>query len=213
MLLKSNEYFDKLINRYADQITFIYFRPEYGGNLLNRIILSDDSYYWGIQHNSVEPNIKPLEYPKTTEGFNVQGHHFLSFKEQHIACVHSGDITYNKPMHESDLETLLAYQKALKNNLKICIKSHNIHEENILCKGIRLYGQPLDRFTSRESVAKSTNNNILNINARRLLSSDYEEFLNEYLSLVRYLDLTPNVNQVRAFILLWIEKQKRFKLS
>ena len=209
----SKFYFDKLIKKYSKQITFIYYKPEYGGNLLNRIILSDEAYFWGEQHNSAESTLKPLEYPKSTEGFNVQGYHFLSFKEQHLSCVHSSDIPYPIPLREHDYEMLLRYKEALQNNLKICIKSHRIDEENNTCKGIRLYGKSLSRFSSSETVRKSRHKNVLNINSSKLFSSNYEEFLEEYLKVVRYLDLNPNVNQVRAFILLWIEKQKRFKLS
>jgi len=209
----SKFYFDKLIKKYSKQITFIYYRPEYGGNLLNRIILSDEAYFWGEQHNSAESTLKPLEYPKSTEGFNVQNNHFLSFKEQHLSCVHSSDIPYPIPLREHDYEILLRYKKALQNNLKICIKSQRIDQENNTCKGIRLYGQPLYRFNSGDAVEKSFHKNVLNVEAKKLFSEDYEEFLEEYLKVVRFLDLAPNVNQVRAFILLWIEKQKRFKLS
>ena len=55
--------------------------------------------------------------------------------------------------------------------------------------------------------------NICNIEASKLFSKDFDEFLNEYLKIVDYLDLKPKINSVRQFILLWLEKQERFKLT
>ena len=47
----------------------------------------------------------------------------------------------------------------------------------------------------------------------KLMSKDYDTFLSEYLKLVLELNLTPRVNSVRAFILMWLERQERMKRS
>ena len=45
----------------------------------------------------------------------------------------------------------------------------------------------------------------------KLMSKDYDTFLETYIQLVQELNLTPKVNSVRSFILMWLERQERFK--
>ena len=47
--------------------------------------------------------------------------------------------------------------------------------------------------------------------ALRNLSKDYDTFESSYLYLCNNLDITPQINRVRAFILLWLERQERYK--
>ena len=43
------------------------------------------------------------------------------------------------------------------------------------------------------------------------MSPDYDTFLEAYIQLVQELNLTPKINSVRSFILMWLERQERFK--
>lgn len=198
-------YLNKLINTYGNRINFIYYKGEFGGNVLHRIVCSDDKYYWS------EPT-PPLAYPDLTEGYSYQTNHFLSFKEQHLACVHGPDPAYEIGFSKKDMTNHLY---ALSSGLRLCIKSHNIKDNQIIkqCKGVKLYGSSMRRFYQEDYVEPSLESNILNINASKLLSKNYDDFLAEYIKLVQYFDLTPRVNSVRAFILLWLEKQERFHLT
>ena len=68
-------------------------------------------------------------------------------------------------------------------------------------------------LNSLTDLSEYKENNVFRININNLFSYDYDTFLNEYLRLVRKFNLTPRINSVRSFILLWLEKQKRFNLT
>ena len=199
------KYIEKLVDNYAKNIDFVYYKGEFGGNVIHRIICNDDKYYWSDLTS-------PLSFPDLTEGYAYQTNHFLSFKEQHLACVHGPDPAYEIGFSKYDMTNHLY---ALSSGLRLCIKSHNIKDDQIIkqCKGVKMYGQSLQRFYEKDSVEPSSIPNILNIDASKLLSKNYDDFLAEYIKLVQYFDLTPRVNSVRAFILLWLEKQERFHLT
>ena len=50
--------------------------------------------------------------------------------------------------------------------------------------------------------------NTYNININNLTSIDYSIFKKEYLALCNNLNLTPNIKEVRDFILVWRSKQQ-----
>ena len=43
------------------------------------------------------------------------------------------------------------------------------------------------------------------------INEDYDTFETAYLDICTKLDITPQINRVRAFILLWLERQERYK--
>ena len=54
-----------------------------------------------------------------------------------------------------------------------------------------------------------TLDNITNVDVGNLFNKDYNTFIDEYIQLCNSLDLEYKGNSVRAFILLWLEKQER----
>lgn len=226
------ELFDDLIHKHSDNITIVAYLAEFGGSAVRRIITSHDEYYSEFEN--------PLAFPNHLEGFKRHLDHFLDFKEQHLACAHTDDIpidiswgTTNKVLGKDiDRHIKLFHQeqtKLLEENHKVCWRAHDddpgknfTHPTKI----IRLYGRELDRFNKAARFNKKANRyhdtnyippteseHVLNIESSKLFSLNYDDYLNEYLKLTTYLNVVPKVNSVRQFILLWLEKQERFKLT
>ena len=225
--------FDDLLQKYKDRITVVAYLAEFGGSAVRRIITSHDEYYSEFDN--------PLAFPNHIEGFERHLNHFLDFKEQHLACAHTNDVPIDitwGPMRSKslgddiDLNIKLFQQQQselLEKDFKVCWRAHDdIPEENFTypTKVVKLFGKPLDRFNKAARFQKKTNKYynavfippsepdfILNIEASKLFSHNYDDYLNEYLKLTTYLNVVPKVNSVRQFILLWMEKQERFKLT
>ena len=67
-----------------------------------------------------------------------------------------------------------------------------------------LFGRP------RPSLQPVYQENVINLEFNKLTSSNYNEYEDEYLKLCLALNIFPRLNSVRAFILLWAEKQRRY---
>ena len=80
-------------------------------------------------------------------------------------------------------------------------------------KRVVLEGDQLDRSFCIENyeVEDYSKEDIFRFNIQKLMSPEYDIFLEAYLKLVQELDLTPKINSVRSFILMWLERQERFK--
>jgi len=225
--------FEDLICKYGDRITIIAYLAEFGGSAVRRIITSHAEYYSEFENS--------LAFPDNIEGFERHLDHFLDFKEQHLACAHTDDIPINislgaprsKVLNEDiDHYLELFYQeqtKLLENGHKVCWRIHDHNPVEISsypAKIIKLYGAELNRFNkairfnrkvnkhhSASYISPTESKHILNIEASKLFSRNYDDYLNEYLKITTYLNVVPKVNSVRQFILLWLEKQERFKLT
>lgn len=207
------ERFDELVIKKPDNFIIIFFNAGMGGSSLLRILISHNELYHSFKNLSQFEYDDPLRYPDTIEGFKVHVDHPLSFKEQHLACAH---IDFHAPW--DDNENYLEYFKLVKDNKKIVIKTHNfsLYKKFKKCTCIFVVtDEPLDRGLR---VANNQNptflpDEVIYVNINNLMSKDYEKFLEEYLSIVYKLNLTPRINSVRAFILMWLERQERFKRS
>lgn len=225
--------FDDLLQKHKDRITVVAYLAEFGGSAVRRIITSHDEYYSEYDN--------PLAFPNHIEGFERHLNHFLDFKEQHLACAHTNDVPIDIVLgpEKSDVlgddidEQVVIFHEDQKILLdqghKVCWRAHEDSPEDNFFKGnkvIKLYGSSLNRFKKAvrykkktsvyhdaDWVSASNSKNICNIEASKLFSQDFDEFLNEYLKIVDYLDVSPKINSVRQFILLWLEKQERFKLT
>ena len=79
---------------------------------------------------------------------------------------------------------------------------------------VRIFGkEPTFRFfeSTNRYIDKIDNDNVINVDVNEIFSKDYDTFESSYLYLCNNLDITPQTNRVRAFILLWLEKQERYK--
>ena len=99
---------------------------------------------------------------------------------------------------------------------KFCIRSHNTDTHKLFPNNtiVRIYGKEPDfRFFNSTDRYKKPKQlpNVINIDVNEIFSKDYDTFESSYLYLCNNLDITPQTNRVRAFILLWLERQERYK--
>ena len=79
---------------------------------------------------------------------------------------------------------------------------------------IRIFGkEPTFRFfkSTNRYIDKVNNDNVINVDVNEIFSKDYDTFETAYLDICTKLNITPQINRVRAFILLWLERQERYK--
>ena len=225
--------FNDLLIEHGSNIAIVAYLAEFGGSAVRRIITSHDEYYSEYDN--------PLAFPNHIEGFKRHLNHFLDFKEQHLACAHTNDVPIDIVLggaksdalgDDIDKNLILFHENQrilLDQGHKVCWRAHeDAPDEKFFehTKIIKLYGNSLNRFKKAVRYKKKTNSyhdtdlvppsnskNICNVEASKLFSQDFDEFLNEYLKIVDHLDVSPKINSVRQFILLWLEKQERFKLT
>ena len=205
----------KVIKKYEKNIIFVSYAMGYGGNAVRRIISASPAIYY---------DGAPVKYPDDTEGFLVNnwtdaGINFDKyFKKQHLAACHDDYYYYLPP--NADHFNIIKFKKFcsdLEKNRKVCLVTHNTKNIHNLfnCEMIRLVGRGkrakfLFKFLT-QPVEKIFKNNVHNLDVDMLFSKNYNEFENEYLKLCFKLNISPQINSVRAFILLWSEKQERYR--
>jgi len=208
------------INQNPQKFSVVGAAPGVFGALVYRIICgTDNTYSWNNNISmSVEKDLNPLEWPSVTEGFlTYQLKNYRHFFEGHFSTVPVGTplLEFNK-----DIRDLLPY---MSTNKKLLIRSHRLDcHEYLNCKSIRVIGDlgnlfdNIDNFYHRDywNIKEVINSkNVITIFIENLLSSDFNTFEKEYFRLCNFLDVLPNTNNVRSFILLLLEKLKRFQLT
>ena len=203
---------NKFLDTYSDTFVFVDFAYGYGGNTLSRIIAASPEFYW--DGDSVLYPDKGYSIIEDPEPYP----HFASPIEQELCCTHTpDDFMYhknsNKPSRVKDL--FLLHKKYLKSE-KFCIRSHNGDTHEIFPNNtiVSIYGKEPDfRFFKSTGRYKKyiDRPNVINIDVNEIFSKDYDTFESSYLYLCNNLDITPQINRVRAFILLWLERQERYK--
>jgi hypothetical protein len=199
----------EFINKTYKHILVVEYAMGSAGNLVQRIIGIDKQFYWDKEINNTKEELNPLEFPDS--GFLYQ-EHMLTAAAQQYTC-HTGYCAVLVQGLSSDLHIntkLLA--KAVNKQKKLILRTHaDVRDINKEAKVVRVVGDKLSRnFTiTRDPFTPRYDNNTYNLNINNLLSQDYEIFKKEYLQLCSWLNLSPSINKVRAFILLWAELQKR----
>tara|TARA_B100000780_G_C21111639_1_gene449263 strand:+ start:1235 stop:1873 length:639 start_codon:yes stop_codon:yes gene_type:complete len=202
---------DKFLDKYNSTFIFIDYDYGYAGNTLSRIISASPEFYW---------KGNPILYPDDVEGFYVvyddpTAPHFASFTEQHLCCTHTKDDFMYPDSKPSRIRDFITEYKNIISK-KVCVNSHN-QDTHILFPNntvIRLCGkEPTFRFfKSRDRyVEPQHNSNVINVDVNDIFSKNYTTFETTYLDLCNKLNITPRINSVRAFLLLWLEKQERYK--
>ena len=209
----SIEHLDKLINKYPDNFIIIFFQFGSGGSSLYRILTSHRELYHSFKNANQVDYDDPIRYPDSIEGFCIQPDHKLSFKEQHIACAHVDLHVLHNPYN-----SFLEYIRIIKEGKTVVLRSHNfsLYEKFKNCRCIFIVeNEPLDRFTISNKLGNPEYipEEVYIVNISNLMSKNYDTFLEEYLKIVFELDLTPRINSVRSFILMWLERQERLKRS
>lgn len=201
---------NKFLDTYSDTFVFVDFAYGYGGNTLSRIIAASPEFYW--DGDSVLYPDKGYSIIEDPEPYP----HFASPIEQELCCTHTpDDFMYpdNKPTRVRDLFLLHKKYIQLK---KFCIRSHNIDTHELFPNNtvVRIFGkEPTFRFfeSTDRYLQPIYVDNVINIDVNEIFSKDYDTFESSYLYLCSKLNITPQVNRVRAFILLWLERQERYK--
>ena len=208
---------NKFLKNYENRFLFILYAHGWAGSLVSRIMRSSHQYY------SLEDD--PLRYPDNIEGFVYDTSNKLSFKKQHLACVHSFPVSYiawegfveQTPV---DIKADTIKYLSILNNTDYIINflGHDFSLEGKYPKQkyIKVYGEVIRNKTFYtydpiKKVEPSTNKLTHNLNINNLLSDDYNKFEDEYLKLTWSFDLDCKINSVRSFILLWKERQKRLE--
>lgn len=199
--------FALIVEKFEDNIIFVSYPPGYAGHVVKRVIAASPEIYFKGDST---------RYPDEVEGFWVRfwpEEEFSEyFKKQHLAACHD-ELDVKFPI--TGEEQITNFIQDLKKDRKIVVTTHDTNIQNTFrCKTIRTVGnlaraQVLfkNQYTSLEPVVKD---NVVNVRIDKLLSENYKEFEEEYLALCQSLNIFPQMNSVRSFTLLWIEKQKRY---
>lgn len=214
MLTNSLKTIEAIIQKVPNKFLIIVYRFSWGGSILNRIVSSHDEFFSYPQSMLQQNDYNdPIRYPDSTEGFFHQYDHVLSFTEQHLSCAHLGSgAPWGNPYEDVRL-----YFEALRSDKIVPLRSHDISlitdKRFQKVKFINVIGPRIERGLAEKlwSPVEFDRPNVLNYNLSLLLNDDYDSFINSYIELVDWLNLTPKINSVRSFILLWLEKQKRYK--
>ena len=199
---------NKFLSTYTNNFVFIDFAYGYGGNTLSRIISASPEFYW---------DGNPINYPD--DGYSIivdpePNSHFATPIEQELCCTHTpDDFMYPEPKTARVRDFVRNYNKNIHPK-KFCIRSHNIDTHELFPNNtiVRIFGkEPTFRFfeSTDRYIDKIDNDNVINVDVNEIFSKDYYIFETAYLDICTKLDITPKINSVRAFILLWLERQER----
>jgi len=206
---------DTFLHRFPKNFIFISFPFGYAGNTLNRVLSASPEIYWDGDSTA---------YPEDIGGFPVihddpATPHFANFTEQHLCCTHTEtDFMYPDGRRDRIIDLLNIVKVAKFTDKKLCINSHNsfdLAKKHTKIPVVRLCGKAPTFRHFTESIPTDSKsilfNNVINVDVSDIFSSDYSIFETTYLDVCVKLDITPQTNRVRAFILLWLERQERYK--
>ena len=173
------------------------------GNLVGRIIASDNKFYWDHDmNNSYEYESNPIKWPKG------------DYKARANTCESRYGFFDTTITSVEGRNSILKAMKAKK--LYIFRSNSSLKHLNNTIKVIRIVG--INNRNNRPSLYTThsvkefykpiIHPNTYNLNINKLTSQDYATFKKEYLALCNNLKLTPNVKPVRNFILEWVSRQQ-----
>lgn len=222
------------LEKYSSRICLVNYATCMGGMSIIRIIAADTKFMWEHELSNTPTNDtngnNSLSYPDSIEGFLTNSwfnkRYTQSFKYWHVGTAHISMshllIRDHKVFIEDNIVTGLKRVKYLldkyKGILLIPIHVDTIWLEKYFSNDIKiinLVGDKLPRDTTIApsilecDIYKSGKSNFININPSNLLNKNYKIFIKEYVYLCYKLNLEYKGNSVRAFILLWLEKQER----
>lgn len=212
----------KILNTAPNNFTVLQVKSGFFGSVVYRSIIgSSNDYVWNKDFCGCTEDLGPLEWPRLTEGFDIYDLNYNNtykwFKENHLATAHLSA----KMIEYSTVKDILQY---VDKNKILLLKTHNLNMHNkIKSKIIRVTGKITDiaDFKKSESIFRKHHeeiqevkqNNLHNLNIAKFMNDDFDIFTEEYLKMCLFLDIPPNINNVRQFILLLRDKLKRYKLT
>ena len=222
------------LEKYSSRICLVNYSAAMGGMSIIRIIAADAKFMWEHELSNVPTDDtngnNSLSYPDSVEGFLTSNwfnkRYTQSFKHWHIGTAHINMShllvrDYNVVIEDNIVRILKKIKNLLdkyKGILLIPIHVDTSWLEKYLSYNItivNLVGNKLPRDptiipdTLECEIYESDKSNFININPSNLLNKNYNTFIDEYIQLCNSLDLEYKGNSVRAFILLWLEKQER----
>ena len=162
---------------------------------------------------------RSLEWPHTTEGYAIYtlnyGRTYPWFKENHLATAHIS-------IDMLEYTTAKKIISKIRQNKILLLKTHDMTPRDFKCKIVRIVGniQNLTNLNDSNSIFRDRDgvyiepcydDNFLNLEVEKFMSDDYDTYTDEYLKLCSFLDLTPNINNVRQYILLLKDKINRYE--
>ena len=212
-----------IINKAPNNFLLVQAKGGFFGSLVYRIIAGTSSeFIWKPEFTGCNEDLSPLEWPKLTEGFNIyelsKNRTYTWFKENHLATAH---ISHKLLENSEPIDVIKHFDK----NKILLLKTHDMEAHTkFCCKIVRivgsikniteLYGNDTTVRKHHEvTIPETIGDNIYNLNIESLMNSDFSIFLDEYLSLCAFLNVSCNVNNVRQFILLLRDKLKRYRLT
>ena len=223
----------RIINHKKDNFIVVAAYSGFFGSLVYRVITgSDEKFVWDKKFSSSNENLNPLQWPKYIEGFTI----YNKFTEEETKAMLNGDVIWNPSFRENHataahigievIENMSPRDliKYFKKDKVLLLRTHHIYcYQNLECKFVRVCGNLRTilpkfnktglRYYGYKNIYPVGKDLVYDLNIEKLLNDDYDIFLDEYLSLCSFLDIFPNVNNVRSFILLFKERLKRFHLT
>ena len=215
---------------------FINYYVGCNGNLLFRILCAHPEIYWHedwANHQDVDRS--PLGWPDTVDCYNMEwAKSFIGNVKTNFYSVHA---QWHED-HNADAQYLRQYLKDFMSsdakwypmkNHRFTLRNGTYSREQDSnldkCHHVLIKKNPHLAQDRLEVIHRDKERNFVKgckqhfgryrekahliIDIDRLISPNYNLFLSEYLKLVRYFDLTPLINPVRAYILLYNERQTR----
>lgn len=208
------------------------------GNLLFRILCAHPEIYWHEDWaNHRDVNRSPLGWPNSVDCYDIEwadtfigwGNVKTNFYAVHAQWHedHNADARYLK-QYLKDFKASTARWYPIKNH-RFTLRNVGYSKESDknleLCHHVLIKKNPHGAQSRLDIIHRDKGRDFIKENKRhfgkyrdkahliveidRLLSTDYDIFLSEYLKIVHYFDLTPLINDVRAYILLYNERQLR----
>jgi hypothetical protein len=206
-----------IINKKA---TIIWYAFGMRGNAMLRILSAHPEVYWNatLQKNSEEFIQHPLELPETVAGFNPIPNHVNDISKWMFSYS-----TYHTlgGIDNKDINVLInawVTSNSYKSKKLFLISHPNINKKKLFISDylltmdktphIWIYGHS-NRLNALPCYYSPSNNpQAYNLNIDNLFSTDYITFETEYYSLIAHFNLTSCLNDVRAFILLVLEREQ-----
>ena len=193
----------------------------FGSTIYRAIVGSSNDYVWdqSMCGAVADENLGPLEWPHTTEGYAIYtlnyGRTYPWFKENHLATAHIS-------IDMLEYTTAKKIISKIRQNKILLLKTHDMTPRDFKCKIIRIVGniQNLTNLNDSNSIFRDRDgvyiepcydDNFLNLEVEKFMSDDYDTYCQEYLKLCSFLNLSPNINNVRQYILLLKDKINRYE--
>ena len=177
------------------------------GNLVQRIIASDSKFFWDAKlNNSYEYESNPIKWPNKGYIPNEKYKNNSTCESEHSFF----DTVITSVVGKSLLLKALRQNKIFSFRMHITLRHLNNNIKIIRIVGInKLEDRPIiyETHPFKEFYKPIKHPNTYNLNINNLTSTDYNIFKKEYIGLCNNLNLTPNIEEVRNFILIWKDKQ------